>query len=269
MKSTIYEYRDYKKLTLDLIETGPKGARGKRKALAEYIGCQVSHISNVLSGPAHFGPEQTEASARYFGLSSQETEFLLLLTQFNRAGTVSLKIFYEKLLDQKQKKYSTLKKQLAMPDQLQSEQEACYYSHWYFSAVHVLLSIPEFQTREAVAKMLNLKLALVDSILAFLSDACLISKVGQKYQVLRTALHLDKTSPLISQHHTNWRLKTLLSFDQQNSDALHYSSVFSLSRKDYKRVQAILTKSLSDSLKVIDQSPEEELAVICMDFYRP
>ena len=38
MKSSIYEYRDYKKHLTDLIETDPNGGRGKRKALAEAIG---------------------------------------------------------------------------------------------------------------------------------------------------------------------------------------------------------------------------------------
>ena len=66
--------------------------------LAETIGCQVSHITNVLSGSGHFNEEQAESAARFFGLNLHETEFFLLLIQYVRAGTTSLKKFYERIL---------------------------------------------------------------------------------------------------------------------------------------------------------------------------
>lgn len=268
MKSSIYEYRDYKRFLIDLIENDDTGGRGKRKELAESINCQVSHITNVLSGSGHFNPEQAEASARFFGLNLQETEFLLLLIQYTRAGTNSLKKFYERILLERHEKFSALKSRLKMPDSLQSQEEAQYYSSWQFSAVHVLLSIPQFQTREAIANKLELPLVKIDKILSFLVEAGLCKKVGQRYFIVRPLLHLDKTSPLISKHHTNWRLRSILSLDQEKDENLHYSSVFTLSEKDYPRVREILAKALSEALKVITSSPEEEVATICLDLFK-
>ncbi|MBO9668769.1 MAG: TIGR02147 family protein [Bdellovibrio sp.] len=268
MKSSIYEYRDYKDYFLDLIESNPATRRGMRKELSEAIGCQVSHITNVLSGAGHFSQEQAEAAARFFGLSSLETEFVLLLVQYNRAGTSSLKSFYEKILNEKQVKCTSLKSTLEMPDSLQQQDEALYYSSWQFAAVHVLVSIPEFQNREAIAKKLELPIARVDEILAFLCEKGLIAKEGTRFKILRALIHLDKSSPLISKHHSNWRLKSMQSMEYNAEEKVHYSSVFSVSKKDYPRVQELLKKSLSESMKVIAKSPEEELAVICVDLFK-
>lgn len=264
MKSSLYEYRDYKDYFMDLIDSH---GRGRRKELAEHIGCQVSHITNVLSGSGHFSQEQAESAARFFGLHQQETEFLLLLVQYTRAGTKSLKNFYEKILADKQDKYLALKSRLKMPDSLRSDEEVRYYSSWQFGAVHVLVSISEFQTREAIAKKLDIPLERIDEILNFLVDTGLCKKEQQKYLPNRPLLHLDKSSPLISKHHTNWRLRSILSFDEAQKDQVHYSSVFTLAKKDYHKVREIFSRALSEAMKVITASPEEEAAVICLDLF--
>lgn len=268
MKSSIYEYRDYKSYFLDLIESDPTHRRGKRKDMAEAISCQVSHITNVLSGIGHFNQEQTESAARFFGLSFAETEFLLQLVQYNRAGTSSLKKFYEKVLYERQARVAGLKSKLSMPDSLKNYEESTYYSSWQYGAVHVLLSIPEYQNREAIVEKLGISMAKVDEILLFLIEAGLAKKEAHKFKIARSLLHLDKSSPLILRHHTNWRLRSLMALDENAEDQVHYSSVFTLSRKDYKRVREILTKALSDSMHVITESPEEDIAAVCLDLFK-
>lgn len=265
MKSSIYDYRDYKKYLNDLIDAN--GSRGKRKLLAEFIGCQVSHISGVLGGETHFNFEQAEAAARFFGLSAKETEFFLLMVQFVRAGTPSLKKFCGKLLDEHQEKMSALKARLKMPDSLSGSDEIRYYSSWIYAAIHVLLSIPEFQTRDALAKKLNLPLASIDEALSFLETTGLCKKEGFKFLLLRPLLHLDKNSPLISKHHTNWRLRSIISLDQRSQEDLHYSSVFTLAAKDFPIVREILSKALAEALQLITASDEEDAAVISLDLF--
>ncbi len=268
MKSSIYEYRDYKVYITDLIENDPSGGRGKRKDLANAMSCQVSHVTNVLSGDGHLNPEQAHAASEFFGLSPLETEFLLMLIQYSRAATQNLKRFFEKLLNEKQEKNTALKNRLKMPDSMKTEEESRYYSSWQVGAIHVLLSIAEFQTREAIAKKLNLPIKRVDEILIFLVETGLAKKDGQLYTILRSQLHLDKTSPLISKHHSNWRMRSILSLDQIESDHLHYSSVFTLSKKDYGKVRELLSNALTESFKIITASPEEESAVICLDMFQ-
>ncbi len=63
-------------------------------------------------------------------------------------------------------------------------------------------------------------------------------------------------------------MKTLRSLEEIEKSDLHYSAAVTLSSEDYERISEILKKSLSEALKVITASPEQEAAVICMDFYK-
>jgi uncharacterized protein (TIGR02147 family) len=267
MNSNIYEHENYKTYLQAIIESSPNGPRGRRKALAEAIGCQVSHVTNVLSGSAHFSSEQIEAAARFFGLSHQETECLLLLTQYNRAATSTLREFYSKLLQDKKRQHSNLKVRLAMTDELKTDQESRYYSSWHYAAVHILLTVPSVNTREAVASKLDLPLSKVDEVLSFLSETGLIRKVGVHFEVIRPTIHLEKNSPLISKHHINWRLKTILELDQADENQIHYSSVVSLSEEDYLTIKEIFSKTLASTMDKVKRSPAEIAAVISVDVY--
>ena len=108
----------------------------------------------------------------------------------------------------------------------------------------------------------------VDSVLNFLIKVELVKKEGLKFIITKKSLHLDRSSPLIVNHHTNWRLRTIKEFDQQSKNHLHYSSALTLSTSDYNKVREIFTKSLSSAVEVIKDSKEEELAVLCLDFYK-
>ena len=56
-------------------------------------------------------------------------------------------------------------------DQLSDlETQIKYYSHWSIAAIHVLLTIPEFRTRAAIAAKLNLSTTDINAGLDFLKD---------------------------------------------------------------------------------------------------
>lgn len=267
MNTPLFEYRDYKKCVLDLIDKSSDGGRGLRKKIADFVGCQVSHITNVLTGPAHFSFEQGEAIARYFGLDTNETEFFLLLIQYNRAGTISLQKHCLRTLETHGKAFLELGSRIRIGESLPMEDQARYYSCWQMGATHMLLSIPAFQTRDALAKKLGVSLVRVDEILSALVDIGICKKDGLRYKLLAGSLHLDRHSPFIGQHHTNWRMCAARSLDFMKDSDLHYSSAVSLSKSDLAKVREIFTQALSESIEVIKTSGEEELGVICIDFF--
>lgn len=266
MKPSIFNYADYKVFLLNLIESHAN-RRGLRKALANAIHCQVSHITNVLSGEGHLSAEQAEACGRFFGLSYDEIDFFLVLIQFNRAGTDDFKKFCDKQLREKRKKFGELKARLKIPDTLSPDKEAIYYSCWEYSAIHVLLSIPKMQTREAIAKKLALPIETVDAVLHFLLANGLCQKDGLNFKISRSQIYLDKSSPFISKHHANWRIKALSAFNRLDDSQLHNSTVVTLSAADYPKVKEIFTQALSDAYDVIKHSPEETVAAICLDVF--
>lgn len=267
MKSSIYEYKDYKKYVIDRIEASAASGRGQRKKLAEDIGCQVSHISNVLNGSGHFSLEQLEACARYFGLDEEEIEYLLLVLQYNRAGSSSLKKLFKKSIDRVVSGKSKLKTRLKMDKSLERRHELEYYSSWEYGAIHVLISLKDFQTRESIAKKLSLSIQRVDQILSFLNKVGLIEKKGTTYSLTSSQIFLGKDSHLISKHHTNWRVRTLREFENIKSESLHMSGVITLSEEDFVLIREVLSNALSRSFDIVKESKEEKMAMLAIDFY--
>lgn len=97
MELSVYSYRDYKAYLNKVIKLRP---RSFRKALAHAISCQTAYVSHVLNGNAHLSSEQAEAASRFLGLSRAETRFFLLLVEYTRAGTESLRSLLREELDE-------------------------------------------------------------------------------------------------------------------------------------------------------------------------
>ena len=81
-------------------------------------------------------------------------------------------------------------------------------------------------------------------------------------------IHLDKNSPMIYKHHTNWRLEGIKALESQNNDNLHYSSILAIAREDAQKIKQMLLKALEDIEPVVAPSPEEELYSLCMDLFK-
>jgi len=85
----IYDFGDYK--TYLHTKVGPRTTRkGIRGALARTLRCQPTYVSQVLYGRAHFSLEQAELVSDFFGHTSDERHYLILLLQKDRAGTKRL-----------------------------------------------------------------------------------------------------------------------------------------------------------------------------------
>ena len=215
MKKSIYAYSGYKSFLIDLMETFPNGGRGQRKALADAINCQVAYITHVLSGDSHFSLEQIEAAARHFSLSKEETEFLLLILQQNRAGTAELRQFFDRLIREHRTQNNLLKERLKIKETLTREDQATYYSSWQYAAIHIALTVPKLRTVEKLTERFQIPSSRVLEILNFLCSKGLATKSLNTYNTTNPFLHLENDSPLISKHHSNWRMKTIQNLDNR------------------------------------------------------
>lgn len=267
-KTSIFEYKNYKQYILDWMDKTPMQGRGQRKLLAEAIGCQTPFITHVLSGDYHFSPEQAEACARYLELNESELEFFILLVLKQRAGTKTLENFFTKQISKQCETHSILKKRLNIKETMQLEDQMTYYSSWHYAAIHTALLIPELQNVNALTRYFNLPTARIISVLQFLTEHHLIEQRGQIYKVKKTGLHLEKDSPIITQHHTQWRLKAIESIQTGRPDNLHYSGVMSLSKDDYEWVRERLALLLEEVIERLGPSKDEKLANLSFDLFQ-
>jgi uncharacterized protein (TIGR02147 family) len=267
-KTSIYEYKSYKQFILDWIEKTPNSGRGQRKLIAEAIGCQNPFITHVLSGDYHFSAEQAEACARYMGLNDVDSEFFILLVLKERSGTKTLENLFGKQISQRCEQHSVLKKRLNIKDTMNLEDQMIYYSSWHYAAIHMALMIPEFQNVGSLSRYFNLPPSRILSVLSFLVENHLAEQRGNQYKIKKSVLHLEKDSPILTQHHSHWRLRAIEAIQTSKPDNLHYSGIMSLSRDDYEWVREKLALLLEEVVDRLGPSKDEKLATLCFDFFQ-
>ncbi|MCM2323097.1 MAG: TIGR02147 family protein [Oligoflexia bacterium] len=269
MDKDIFDHLDYRQYLLAWIESRPKRGRGLRAALADAIRSPISHVSQVLGGKSDLSPEQAEEMNDFLGHTSEQAEYFLLLVQLGRAGTPKLQRRIETQLQRMREKRLVLKDRLEVKHTLSREDQAIFYSSWQYAAVHILLTIDRFGTKEAISEYLGLSLKKTAEILEFLLSLGLAVQAEGRYRVGTARVHLGNDSPMIAKHHINWRLQAMRALEREDAQGdLHYSSVISISKEDVIRIKALLVKAIESAKAVIRDSPEEELHSFCLDFFR-
>jgi uncharacterized protein (TIGR02147 family) len=264
----LYEFKDYRHYLTAL--AGSKGARtGVKLKIANAIRCQPAYISQVLSERAHLSLEQAEILSDYLGHSTDEKNFFILLVQKNRAGTATLVNFFQGKIDEVYQKRMTLVERIGkIKSALSPEQCSIYYSSWQYAAVHIAVTIAELRTLTELGTFFGISTSRVSNILDFLISCGLVKKTSGRYSATVSNIRIGKDSHVILKHHTNWRTQAIESLEREKIDDLHYSGVFSLSKKDSIRIKDLILKTLNDNLKLISASPvEEELYCYNIDFF--
>lgn len=267
-KASIYEYKSYKQFILDWIANTPNEGRGQRKLIAEAIGCQNPFITHVLAGDYQFSAEQAEACARYMGLNDADTEFFILLVLKQRSGTKTLENLFAKQISNRCEQHAVLKKRLNIKDTMPLEDQMIYYSSWHYATIHMALMIPELQNVTGLTRYFNLPPQRIISVLQFLVDNNLIEQKGSSYKIKKSILHLEKDSPILTQHHTHWRLRAIEAIQTAKQDDLHYSGIMSLSHDDYEWVREKLAMLLEQVVERLGPSKDEKLATLCFDLFQ-
>ena len=114
----IFEYLDYKLFLRDTIASFPRKGHGQTLRIAEHLGVHPTLVSQVLNGSRDFSPEQIYKLCSYLGLQQLETDFLLLLLQYERAGTSEFKKYYKAKIEEIKKSSLNISKRLEKERQL-------------------------------------------------------------------------------------------------------------------------------------------------------
>lgn len=258
-------YRDIVNGFLGIVnERRPRGAI---KALSEALECHSTFIALVLKGNADFSLEQAMKVCEHYRLSTQETEFFICLLQRDRAGTLPLKGFFQKQLNQLLENRMDIKKRLKSKELELSQKEVTYFNNWIYQAVHAATQI-DGQSSASISKFLKVPEDEVKSVLAHLESMALVQKEKSTWASTNNFLHLSKDSSLIRQLHLTWKTKILADLQSgQPFEGAHYSGAITLSESDYRKVREMLIESLSRIRSVTQKSTSEKVCILSMDCY--
>lgn len=262
----LFEHHSYKDYLRALIKTSAR--RGLISELAGAAGCTHSYMSQVLNGKPDLTPDQAWALNEHLEHSKDEADYFFLLVLSGRASSQKLK----KALDAKLKilKAEQLRLSKAVQKSSDSQIEASnrdrYYAHWAVSAIHALTASADFQTVDEISKRLNLSSTEVESTLKWLSENSLVKRSGQRFIHSGHSVHLPTEAIHNQVNHLNWRLRGSLGYSK--SENVHYTSVFTLSKKDWDILRSDLIAFIEAQRSQIQSSGSEEAYAFCCDLFR-
>ncbi len=266
-KEQVFDYKNYRDYLRDTL--GKPGQRtGMRLKACRALGCHTTYLSQVLSERAHLSLEHAESLNKFLNHTNDESEFFVFLVLRDRAGTKALQERFNQKLQEILTRRNVIKGRLKGMAELSPEDQNRFYSSWIYTALHVLVSIKEFQTAEKLATATGLSLPALLEALDFLKRIGVITKKEGRYIHGTQLLHLGSDSAQIAKHHTNWRFHTIQSLATARPDDLHYSAVFSLSKEVAQKVRENILKTLQENIGLVRDAVEEEAHVYTFDFYK-
>lgn len=258
-----FNYQDYVKACLPAKGDG----RGGRSRLAQILGCHPGFISLVLSKRSDFSPEHGIQIAEHFRLDAEEKDYLILLIQKDRAGSISLKKHYEEKLRSIQKMRMEVKSHIQTTHELSAEEQLQYYESWFLTALHMCILVPQLRNIPAMASYLNIPLEQVKAGLAILENIGLVKQTKGIFLSTQKRIHLGKKGFALKKHHTNWRLHAITSLDRSSDHDLHYSSVMSISYQAAAQIKEILLESIRGSEPIIKEAVDEGVFALNLDLF--
>jgi uncharacterized protein (TIGR02147 family) len=262
----VFDFADYKNLLNQLLKS--EGARwGAVGQIATAIGCQRSYLSKVLHGKAELTMDQAHALARYLAFSPVATEYFLALVEKSRAASPAFRAHIDKRLAALKREHENLSEKMDRPRAPEDFRHAVYYSVWYYSAIHILTSVPGYQTPAAIAARLQLPLALVQDALKQLAEMELVKKEGRDWN-FAAEIHVGAQSALVALHHGNWRQRAVIDAAQPQGAGIHFTTVQAISRADFEKIRQNLLQFILTTTRTAGPSPSEEVYSFSCDLFR-
>ncbi|HWU43812.1 MAG TPA: TIGR02147 family protein, partial [Bdellovibrio sp.] len=258
-----FNYRDY----LSACFPSKGAGRGERKRLADFLGCQPGFISLVFSGKSDFSLEHGIQLCEFLHLNDEEKNYLILLLQKDRAGSVILRRHFEIQIKAIQKDRKEIKSRITTTRSLTTEEQLQYYEGWIFTAIHMCTLVPRLRTPAAMKDYLNLPTTQIKDALETLLKLGLVNQQSGQYFSTQKRIHLGEKGLTLKKHHSNWRLQSINSLDRKQSDELHYTSIMSISKSAAEEIKQIILKSIQDCEPVIKAAKDECVVALAVDLF--
>lgn len=262
-----FEYTDYKSCVNDWIKVQEKGGYGQLRKLSQFLDINSVVISQIFSGNRDLTCEQALGVTKFMGHSTLERDYFLLMVNYARSGTHELKVVYKKQMEDIRESAQALKNRVKH-QKLSDEDRATFYSHWYYSAIRLGVSIPAYSNVSTIAEHLNLERALVAKVLDFLVQHKLVVEKNGKFDLGPQVTHVGHDSPFVSRHHNNWRVQALKTLENSESTDLFYSGPMTLSKEAADYIKNQIIELIERSTKKAAQSDSEVLRCLNIDWFQ-
>jgi uncharacterized protein (TIGR02147 family) len=262
----LFSVKDYRSFISEKITENQK-IRGYQARLSEAAGVHSSFVSRVMNGHIHLTLDQAADLGEFWGLDQEEADFFIDLVQLERSTSKVLKARLQQKLAAIRKNRDNLNKRFVTAQSLESADCSIYYSAWYFSVIHIILTIPQFRNPRDIAERLQLPQELVLSVLKSLEKIGLAKLVNNQWRTTENNIHTGQQDMWARVQHGHWRQKSAVKIQEIDPQAVHYSGVHTLSKSDAIELRQEVLRFLEKSRKLIAPSPEEKIYFLGCDYY--
>jgi len=246
--------------------------RGYKSILARNAGIHQSYLSQVLSGAAELTLDQAAKLASFWSLNEQESEYFILLVSRDKSTSSEL----TELLNRRISAVRGRREKTGRGDQesvkinlLTQEKSIRYYSRWYYPAIHILLTIPGFQTPRAISERMDLPLPDVETALAELAGLGLIQKQKGRWSVVGEHTATPSRGVMSPVQQMNWLQRAIFDVQNEGADSTHLNMIASLNRRDLQKVRAIMVEAFERVRHVVSESKnEDEMIALTISVFR-
>ncbi len=260
----LFDYKNYKEYIVDRLKNEKK--RGMQSAYSKAAGCKNSYFSQMLKTKINLTQEHAINLCNLWQFNEMETEYFLLLLDYARAGTIKLKEFIHKKLNDIRRKSSELAIQFTPAKDSKKFYE--YYSSWYYAAIHMALGIKGLDTPYNISKRLYINEKKVNKCLSYLKKVGLADEKNGFWKSTEKNIHLPRESFMASPQHKNIRIFSLNKLDEENENDMFFSSFYSLSYEDFFIIRDELLKTLTKIRQKVLQSKEEDVFCLICDWFK-
>lgn len=262
----VFSFSTYKEFLHSYISDHKQ--KGMVSQVAAQCGCDRTYLSQVLNGKADLKPDHMIQFCDHLGLSDLESRYLLLVLLRDRSSAIEARKSLQSKIDKLKQEALALTAKIKSKEKTEEIDEASrsqYYSHWSYCAIHILTSIPEFQTAPALATKLSIPLEVIQRILRELLEMKAIKRDKDKYIHSSADIYLPRQHPQSYAHHLNWRMKAVeRSLHEQD---VHYTTFFTISKEDVDPLRNAILKLIDEQRRKVQASGTEIGYAFCCDFF--
>ncbi|WP_413576750.1 TIGR02147 family protein [Bdellovibrio sp. HCB290] len=266
MSVSIYHYNDYKEFYNAWVANQPREGFGEYRRLAQALNVSTTMVSQVFKGDKHLSLELASEMCDYLRLIEDETEYFLLLVDYNRAGSFKLQKHFLRQIKSRQEKSKKLETRVKA-NELSGEAKNTFYSNWVYSGVQMLVDTGKFNDAETLSQHLNLPRNHVQKVLDFLLDNNLLVESKGKLKLGMARTHVGSSSSLVTRHHMNWRIQSMTKLQQNRDEDFFYTGPMVLSHEVANWIRQELPSFVESMNAKLIPSPSETVRCLNIDFF--
>lgn len=266
----IYPFDSYREYLKKHIASLPKKGRGEISRMAEALQIAQPLMSQILAGHKDLNLEQADLLSDYLKLTINEKSYLFILVQIEKSGRANLKKHFIAERERLKKESLNLQTIISPNRQLSDVEKSIFYSSWLYQAVRLLTSIEgdQFNSVEKISEKLGYDRQQISEVMNFLIQTGLCKIEKDSYQMGASNTHLERASPHLARHHTNWRLKAIQKVDHVENDELFFTAPMTLSRKDFSKIREEILGLIKSVYATVKDSSAEEFVCLNIDYFK-